>query len=79
MRGLEVGKDLSLISCNHEVPLTDALHPALTTYDIHSELIGRKAVEQLAMRWRGEAASKADVEISLEPSLVEGASVANLV
>jgi LacI family transcriptional regulator len=78
VRGLEVGKDLSLISCNHEAPLTDALHPILTTLDIHSELIGQKAVEQLALRWRGESASKTDVEISLEPSLVEGESVATL-
>ena len=78
MRGIEVGKDLSLISCNYERSLTDALYPTLTTMDIHSELIGRRAVEQLALRWRGESGTKADVEISVEPSFIEGDSVANL-
>lgn len=81
VRGVEIGKELSLISCNHEQPLTAALHPTLTTFDIHAESIGRRAVEQLASRWRndvGGASANVDVEIVLEPSFVPGSSVANL-
>ena len=77
-RGIEVGKDVSVISCNHEQPFTEALHPVLTTFDIHAELIARMAVRQLASRLRQGNMSTTPVEIAVEPSFVQGGSVAEL-
>lgn len=71
-RGLEVGRDLSLISCNNEPSLLMGLHPPLTTIDIHADEIGRRAVAQLAARLVDREG--APVEIGMEPSLVEGGS-----
>lgn len=75
-RGLQVGKDLSLISCNNELPLLTGLYPEVTTIDICAEQIGRQAVEQLI--WRLEHADSPNVSVSVEPKLVEGMSVADL-
>src|SRR5205823_7350510 len=47
-RGLRVGRDLSLVSCNYEPSLLSGLYPTPTTIDIHAERIGRLAVDQLA-------------------------------
>ena len=49
-RGLRIGHDVSLISCNGERAITASLYPTLTTIDIHAEQIGLQAVEQLARR-----------------------------
>src|SRR5262245_2967095 len=76
-RGLQVGKDLSVLSFNHERPLVMGLSPALTTIDIRAETIGRRAVERLL--WRIEHPEDAvPTKIVVEPVLVEGASVATL-
>ena len=75
-RGLCVGKDASLISCNNELPLLTGLYPELTTIDICAERIGRQAVEQLI--WRLENREAPKVAVSIEPQLVEGMSVADL-
>jgi DNA-binding LacI/PurR family transcriptional regulator len=77
MRNIKIGKDLSLISCNYEPALISGLHPDLTTMDIHPDVIGRRAVEQLATLM-GRPRSEATVEVTVEPSLVEGASVATI-
>jgi LacI family transcriptional regulator len=77
-RGLQVGKDLSVLSFNHERPLVLGLNPALTTIDIRAETIGRRAVERLL--WRiDHPEDLVPTKIVVEPVLVEGASVANLV
>ena len=77
-RGLRVGKDLSVLSFNHERPLVMGLIPALTTIDIRAETIGRRAVERLL--WRIEHPEDVvPTKIVVEPVLVEGASVATLV
>jgi DNA-binding LacI/PurR family transcriptional regulator len=73
-RGLRVGSDISLMSCNNEQPLLMGIHPALTTIDVHAHEIGSRAVDQLAWRISHPAASY--VDIGIEPRLVEGASVA---
>lgn len=78
-RGKQVGRDLSLISINHERPLVVGLNPSLTTIDIRAQSIGRRAVEQL--RWRMADRSGADTapaRVLIEPRLVEGGSVARL-
>jgi DNA-binding LacI/PurR family transcriptional regulator len=74
-RGVEIGKELSLISCNHEHTLTEALHPTLTTLDIQAQLIGRLAAKQLAFRIHGSNTTQQSVEIGVEPRLIEGDSV----
>lgn len=76
-RGLQVGKDLSVLSFNHERPLVLGLTPALSTIDIRAETIGRRAVERLL--WRIEHPEDVvATKIVVEPALVEGASVATL-
>lgn len=72
-RGVEVGRDLGMVSCNREPALLAGLHPALTTIDIRAEEIGRRAVAQLA--WRMAHPGEAPVEIGVEPVLAEGNSV----
>ena len=72
-RGLAVGHDISLISCNNEYTIIAGLHPAITTIDTHARMIGNMAVEQLI--WRMRNPGKPTVEILLEPDLVEQQSV----
>lgn len=74
-KGLKVGRDLSILSFNHEKPLVMGLNPALTTLDIRAESIGRRAVEQLLWRIRNPDDSTA-TKILVEPQLVPGDSVA---
>lgn len=72
--GLRVGRDVSVLSFNHEMPLVMGLNPALTTIDIRAEAIGRRAVQQLFSRIRNKVES-IPTKILVEPSLVEGESV----
>jgi DNA-binding LacI/PurR family transcriptional regulator len=73
-RGLTVGKDVSVISANHDQSLTAGLYPHLTTFDIHAEQIGRMAVMQLSRRLSlGEELF--ETELLLEPTLIERESV----
>ena len=51
-RGLRAGKDVSVISCNNEKPLLMDLRPGLTTIDVHPEVVGQRAVDQLLWRIR---------------------------
>ncbi|MEL6108780.1 MAG: LacI family DNA-binding transcriptional regulator [Planctomycetota bacterium] len=73
-RGIRIGKDLSLVSCNNELPLLTGLYPEVTTIDIDAEQIGRQAVEQLI--WRLAHPDSPLVNVSVQPRLVEGMSVA---
>lgn len=76
-RTVQVGKDLSLLSFNHERPLVMGLTPALTTIDIRAETIGRRAVERLL--WRiDHPEDTVPTKIVVEPVLVEGGSVAEV-
>lgn len=75
-RGLVVGRDLSVISCNNEAPLLGGLFPQLTTVDIHAEAIGRRAVDQLA--WRMAHRREPGIDLCVEPVLVPGESVARI-
>jgi DNA-binding LacI/PurR family transcriptional regulator len=75
-RGLRVGKDLSLVSCNYEPPLLTGLFPTPTTIDIHSEQIGRRAVDLLA--WRLTHDPQTSLDVGVEPTLIEGQSVARV-
>jgi LacI family transcriptional regulator len=75
-RGLRVGRDLSLVSCNHEQSLLTGLYPTPTTIDIHAEQVGRRAVDLLA--WRMVRDPGAALDVGVEPTLVDGQSVAPL-
>ena len=75
-RGIKIGSELSLISCNNELPLLTGLYPEVTTIDIDAEAIGRQAVEQLI--WRLSHPESPSVNVSVQPRLVEGMSVATL-
>ena len=76
-RDLRVGTDVSIVSCNNEQSLSATLHPALSSIDVHAEVIGRRTVEQLLWRMR-EPAGSPSCQILVEPTLVERASVASL-
>jgi LacI family transcriptional regulator len=74
---LQVGKDVSVVSCNNEKALHLNLQPGLTTLDVHPETIGRRAVDQLL--WRIEHPEEPlAVQILVEPTLVERESVAQV-
>jgi LacI family transcriptional regulator len=75
-RGLVVGRDLSVISCNNETGLLAGLYPQLCTIDIHANAIGGRAVDQLA--WRMTHRDQPDTDVSLDPTFVPGESVATL-
>jgi DNA-binding LacI/PurR family transcriptional regulator len=75
-RGLRIPRDVSLVSCNREAPLLMGLHPPLSTIDVHAEEIGRRAVDLLI--WRFAHPMGPPVHLQIEPTLVEGASVAIL-
>ncbi len=76
-RGLKVAVDVSIISCNNERTLVSNLDPGLTTIDIHSEAIGRRAVDQLF--WRIEHPREPlSVQVLIDPTLAERESVAML-
>lgn len=75
-RGLQVGKDISLISCNNELPLLTGLYPEVTTIDICAEQIGRQAVAQLI--WRLENREVPPVTVAVQPRLIAGMSVKNI-
>ena len=72
---LKVGRDISILSFNHEKPLMMGLNPVLTTIDIRAEAIGRRAVQQLLWRIQNKTDSF-PTKILVEPHLVEGQSVA---
>jgi len=76
-RDLRVGVDVSVASCNNEHSLSATLHPALTSIDVHADLIGRRAVEQLLWRIR-EPLETPTFQILVEPTLVERDSVATI-
>lgn len=63
--GIEMGRDLEIVSCNNETSLLAGLEPRPISIDIQPEYIGKKAVEQL--RWRilhPEEESQITVEVS---------------
>ncbi len=76
-RGVRVGRDVSVISCNHEKSAVQTLSPALATIDVGAARIGARAVEQLLWRLRHPKDTSAQT-ILYEPTLVPGGSVRDL-
>ena len=77
VRGVRIPEDISVVSCNHEKRLIDGLRPSLTSIDIHPEAIGRAAIDQLALAIETPR-RKLSVEVTIEPTLMEGDSVLTL-
>ncbi len=76
-RGIKVGRDIGLVSCNDERSLVIDLDPPLTTVNVRAEIIGRNAVGRL--RWRvAHPDDNTDCRILVEPVLVERESVPTL-
>lgn len=75
-RGIRIGSEVSVISCNNDGPLLAGLFPELTTVDIHPEAIGRRTVDQLL--WRIGRPDEPSQEVTVEPTLVIGQSIAML-
>jgi len=75
-RDLQIGRDLSLISCNYESTLLAGLYPSLNKIDIRAVGIGRRAVDQLTWRLAHREAPLDD--IGVEPALRPGQSVDTL-
>ena len=76
-RGLEAGRDVSVISCNNERPILSDLRPAVTTINVHPEVVGQRAVDQLLWRIR-HPQEDLTFRILVEPTLVVRDSVASL-
>jgi DNA-binding LacI/PurR family transcriptional regulator len=69
-RGLNPGQDIDLVACNNERILLAPMHPRPATIDIHAEVVGRRAVEQLI--WRLEHRDAPRQVTQLDPELVPG-------
>lgn len=74
VRGLVAGRDVSVVSCNHERSLVAGLWPSLATVEVYPQRIGRMAVEQLTRRITGQFAGAA-VQVGVEPAFVPGGSL----
>ena len=68
--GINIGKDIDLISCNNEVSLLAGLHPRPATIDLQSEVIGRKAFERLHYKIQNPA-DDGRVTLEVIPKLIE--------
>jgi DNA-binding LacI/PurR family transcriptional regulator len=76
-RGVRIPHDVSVVSCNNETSLVSGLNPQLTTVDVHAELVGRRAVEQLF--WRvAHPDAPGSLQVLVEPKLVVRQSVRRL-
>ncbi len=68
-QNLKVGKALDIISCNNEPSIIASLNPTLATIDVHAEVIGTRAVDQLY--WRlAHPNDEHSANILIEPHLI---------
>ncbi|TWU36470.1 HTH-type transcriptional repressor PurR [Novipirellula aureliae] len=68
--GIQIGRDLEILSCNNETSLLAGLEPRPISIDIQPEEIGRKAVAQL--RWRIQhPEEESQVTIEVPPKFLE--------
>jgi DNA-binding LacI/PurR family transcriptional regulator len=70
-KGIRIGKDVDIISCNNESQLLAGLHPRPATIDLQPEVIGQRAVE--CLRWRVKhPEDETHIIMEISPKLVEG-------
>lgn len=67
-KGYTPGKDCQVIGCDNTTNILNYLNPRPASIDIHPELVGEKAVDQLL--WRINNPIPGKVKIALEPELV---------
>ena len=70
-RGLKVGRDVDLISCNNDPTRLATLDPRLANIDIQPEAMGHAAVDVLL--WRLRHPGEFRRRLTVPPALVEGA------
>jgi DNA-binding LacI/PurR family transcriptional regulator len=72
--GVHVGRDVSLLSCNREKLMTSNLHPSLASIEVHPEVFGSRAVDQLLWRMANPY-DRHHYDIIVKPELVMGESM----
>ncbi len=76
-RGIRVGEDISIVSCNYERKLIEPLGLSLTSVNIGAELMGQRAVDQLL--WRlDNPGFHPSLNVMVEPRLMIGDSVKDM-
>jgi DNA-binding LacI/PurR family transcriptional regulator len=69
-RGVDLDRDLDIISCNNEWPFRVGLHPRPAVIDIQASTIGRRAVQRLLGRVKNRDETR--VKVLLAPMLIPG-------
>jgi DNA-binding LacI/PurR family transcriptional regulator len=67
-RGIDLEREMVLVSCNNEWPFRVGLHPRPAVIDIQASAIGRRAVQRLLGRIRNREETR--VKVLLAPMLV---------
>lgn len=67
-RGIQIGRDLSILTCNNEWPLLLGLNPRPAIVDVHAMDIGKHVVNQLL--WRMKNRTSPLVTLMVKPSLI---------
>lgn len=67
-RGIQIGRDLSIVTCNNEWPLLLGLSPRPAIVDVHAIDIGKHVVNQLI--WRIKNRTSPLVTVMVKPSLI---------
>ena len=86
MRGIRVGRDISVIAGNNTPGLMSIPLPHLATFDIHARKIGALAVRQLAMQIAEHSrtqngasqAQQISCRVVVKPTFIPGESVCEL-
>ena len=69
-RGVQPGRDMTIVSCNNEWPLLFGLRPRPAVVDIQGTTIGHRAVQQLL--WRMQNRREPCVTLLVAPTLITG-------
>ena len=68
-RGINIGKDVEIVSCDNERELLSLMRPAPASIDLNRQTIARLAVERLLWRMKNGVSSPR-VVITVTPTLV---------
>ena len=66
-RGIRVGKDVTIVSCNNEAVILAGLDPKPVSIDMSAEAIGNRAVEQLM--WRIQNPDEPRIKVLIGPTI----------
>ncbi|MEI7958409.1 MAG: LacI family DNA-binding transcriptional regulator [Verrucomicrobiota bacterium] len=65
--GIQPGRDIKIVGCNNERPFLNVLESPPPVVDLHSKLIGERAVEHLI--WRAKHPESSRASLLIEPTL----------